>query len=32
MENKKFMMDMTVRANTRLGSLYSLLRLTPADG
>lgn len=32
MENMKFMMDMTVRANTRLGSLYSLLRLAPADG
>lgn len=32
MESVKYIMNMTVRANTALGPLYSLLRLTPADG
>lgn len=32
MENKKYMLDMKVVANTALGSMYALLKLTPADG
>lgn len=32
MRQKKFMLDMTVRENTPLGSMYGLLKLVPADG
>ncbi len=32
MDQKKQILNMTVRANTTLGPLYSLLRLSPADG
>ena len=32
MENKKYMLDMTVTGNTALGSSYGLLKLVPTDG